>query len=193
MKTKLGFLPALTLLGILLALPSQAQPVCITFGPPPPLNTMYGVPAAQVSGDLAFSTNGIDAYVFNFGLLPAGLAFNRAFTNIAPVSLPGQSLRMININLRFDLRNLAFTVKKVTLSYLDLGGHENLAVNASGLYRGQLAAAPAVLGNANVTVTSAATPPPVSGRTGTVTITGPDIDSFMIGGQEFWIDNVCAQ
>lgn len=191
MKTKHALL--LVPAGILLALPSQAQPVCIGFGPPPPLNTMYGAPAAQVSGDLAFSTNGIDAYVFDFALLPAGTAFNRAFTSNAPVSLPGQSLRMININMKFDFQNLGFPVRKVTLSYLDLGGYENLAVNASATYRGQLAGAPAVLGNANVTVTSAATPPPVSGRTGTVTITGPDIDSFKIGGQEFWIDNVCAQ
>lgn len=177
----------------LLALPSQAQPVCLNFGPPPPLNTTYGLPVGQSSGDLAFSTNGIDAYVYNFSLLPAGTTFYRAYHTQAPVSLPGQSLRTININMLFDLRNLPFTVKKVTLSYLDLGGYENLAVNASGVYRGQIAAAPAILGNSNVSVSSVATPPPVSGRTGTVTITGADIDSFMIGGQEFWIDNVCAQ
>ena len=183
----------LALVGTLFTLPSQAQPVCINFGPPPPLGTTYGAPVGQSSGDLAFSTNGIDAYVYNFSLLPAGTAFYRAYTHMAPVSLPGQSLRTIYINMLFDLRSLGFIVRKVTLSYLDLGGYENLAVNASGVYRGQLAAAPAVLGNANVSVTSAATPPPVSGRTGTVTITGSDIKSFMIGGQEFWIDNVCAQ
>jgi len=182
----------LALVGTLLTLPSQAQPVCVNFGPPPPINTMYGVPAAQVSGDLAFTVNAIDAYVYNFSLLPAGTAFNRALTSMAPVSLPGQSLRTININMLFDLQNLGFPVKKVTLNYLDLGGHENLAVNASGIYRGQIAAAPAILGNANVSVTSAATPPPVSGRTGTVTITSSQIKTFMIGGQEFWIDNVCA-
>ena len=191
MKTKLALL--LAVVGALLALPSQAQPVCVNFGPPPPAGTMYGAPVGQVSGDLAFTVNAIDAYVYNFSLLPAGTAFNRALTSMAPVSLPGQSLRTIYINMLFDLRSLGFVVRKVTLSYLDLGGYENLAVNGSGVYRGQLAAAPAVLGNANVSVTSAATPPPVSGRTGTVTITGPDIESFMIGGQELWIDNVCAQ
>ena len=182
----------LALVGTLLALPAQAQPVCINFGPPPPLNTMYGAPVGQVNGDLAFTVNAIDAYVYNFSLIPAGTAFNRAFTSMAPVSLPGQSLRTININMLFDLRNLGVPVKKVTLNYLDLGGHENLAVNASGVYRGQIAAAPPVLGNSSVRVTSTATPPPVSGRTGTVTIVGSQIKTFMIGGQEFWIDNVCA-
>ena len=39
MKTKHALLPALA--GILLALPSQAQPVCLAFGPPPPLNPPY--------------------------------------------------------------------------------------------------------------------------------------------------------
>ena len=112
---------------------------------------------------------------------------------MAPVSLPGQSLWMTNINMLFDFRNIGFTVKRVKLNYLDLGGYENLAVNGSGIYRGQIAAAPAVIGFANVSVTSFPTPPPVSGRTGTITITGPQITSFLIGGQEFWIDNVCAE
>ncbi|MEA2560297.1 MAG: hypothetical protein QOH06_1801 [Acidobacteriota bacterium] len=190
MKTKPVLL--LALLGTLLALPSLAQPVCVNFGPPPPPGTMYGAPVGQVSGDLAFTVNAIDAYVYNFALLPAGTTFYRANTAWAPVSLPGQSLRTININMLFDLQNLGFPVRRVTFTYLDLGGYENLAVNASGIYRGQIAAAPAVLGNANVSVTSAAAPPPVNGRTGTVTITGPLIKSFMIGGQELWIDNVCA-
>jgi hypothetical protein len=191
MKTKPVLL--LALVGALLALPSQAQPVCINFGPPPPVNTMYGAPAGQVSGDLAFSVNGIDAYVYNFAQLPFGNAFNRAFTTVAPVSLPGQSLRINNINMAFDFRNIGFTVRRVTFSYLDLGGYENLAVNGSGIYRGELTAAPGFLGNANVSVTSTATPPPISGKTGTVTITGSLIKSFMIGGQELWIDSVCAQ
>lgn len=190
MKTKHTLLLALAC--SLLALPSQAQ-VCVKFGPPPAVGTMYGTPAGQVSGDLAFSTSGIDVYVYNFALLPFGTAFNRAYIDLAPVSLPGQSLRTNNINMLFDFRNIGFTVRRVTLSYLDLGGYENLAVNGSGIYRGELTSAPGLLGNANVSVTSAPTPPPISGKTGTVTITGSQIKSFLIGGQELWIDNVCAQ
>ena len=190
MKTKTLLL---TLVGVQLALPSRAQPVCIGFGPPPMVNTLYGAPAGHVSGDLAFSANLIDAYVFNFARLPFGTTFNRAFTTVAPVSLPGQSLRINNINLRFDFQNLGFPVRRVTLSYLDLGGYENLAVNGSGIYRGELTAAPGFPGIATVSVTSAPTPPPVSGRTGTITITGSQIKSFLIGGQELWIDNVCAE
>ena len=40
-------LPALALLATLLARPSQGQPVCVSFGPPPPVNTTYGAPVGQ--------------------------------------------------------------------------------------------------------------------------------------------------
>ncbi|MES1211389.1 MAG: hypothetical protein ABUL63_03540, partial [Acidobacteriota bacterium] len=96
-----------------------------------------------------------------------------------------------NINLLFDFSALGFKVSKVALSYLDLGGYENLAVNDSG-YVGELTAAPPALGGASVTVTNIAVPPPMSGKRGTVTLKGT-VKSMMIGGQELWIDSVCAQ
>jgi len=184
---------AFALLGALLASSSQAQTACVKFGPPPPLGTMYGVPAANVSGDLVLTESGINMHVYNFFKLPMGIAFNRAYTDIAPVSLPGQSIRTNNINLLFDFRNVGFNVRKVTFSYLDLGGYENLSINGSPVYRGELSAAPAVIGGANVSVTNSPTPPPISGKTGTVTITASTIKTVMAGGQELWIDNVCAQ
>jgi hypothetical protein len=175
--------------------PSQAQQVCITFEPPPfPLGTTYGAPVGQVSGDLAFVANGIKGYVFKFIQSNGNPAFNRAFIDFAPVAFsPGQSLRTNNINLRFDFSALGFIPTRVTLSYLDLGGNENLAVNTSGTYVGEITSAPAGLGGASVTVTSVPVPPPMSGKRGTVTIAGPVVKSVMIGGQEFWIDNVCVQ
>jgi hypothetical protein len=191
LKKKLAFL--LPLLAILFALPSQAQ-TCIKFEAPAfPLGTTYGAPVGQVSGDLAFSFNLIDAYVFNFHTFGPGIAFNRAYIDNAPVAFsPGQSLRLNNISLELDLRNLGFTVRRVTFAYLDLGGYENLAINGS-LYVGEITSAPAVLGGANVAVSSTPLPPPRSGKTGTVTITGNIVKSVRIGGQELWIDSVCAQ
>jgi hypothetical protein len=191
-RTKLAALLTVPLLALLLAPPSQAQPACITFEPPLALGTTYGAPVGQSSGDLAFVSSGISAYVHKFNLLPSGTAFNRAFIDFAPVAFsPGQSLRINNINMLFDLSAVGFSVSKVTFSYLDLGGYENLAVNGSGVYVGELTSAPAALGGASVTVTQAALPPPRSGKMGTVTLKGP-IKSFRIGGQELWIDNVCA-
>jgi hypothetical protein len=180
---------ALALLGLLLAVPSQAQPACITFDPLL-LGTVYGAPAGQSSGDLAFTLSGIRVHVVNFHRLPAGFSFNRAHIDIAPAGFgPGQSIRTNNIGLLFDFRALGFNVKKVTFSYLDLGGYENLSVNAAGVYVGELSAAPAVLGGANVTVTSSPVP---GGKTGTVTVKASTLQALMVGGQELWIDSVCA-
>jgi hypothetical protein len=192
-KTKSTILLVLALLGALAALPAQAQPVCIRFEPPDfPLGTVYGRPAGDVSGDLVFSFNLIDAYVYDFNLF-VGTTFNYAFITNAPIAFsPGQSLRVNNINLLFDFRNVGFNVRRVTFSYLDLGGHENLGVNGA-VYVGELKAAPPVIGGANVAVTSTPLPPPASGRFGSVVIQAPTINEVMIGGQELWIDSVCAQ
>ncbi len=166
MKRTIHFtvLSTLILFAILPALPAEAQPVCVTFEPPAfPLGTTYGAPVGQVSGDLAFVSNGISGYVYKFSQV-SGTAFNRAFINVAPVSFsPGQSLRTNNIDLQFDFSGVGFSVKRVTLVYLDLGGYENLAVNGSGVYVGELTAAPAILGGVHVAVTSTPVPPPTLG------------------------------
>jgi hypothetical protein len=190
-KVKPPLLLALVVVGLALAPPSQAQPVCLGFGPPPAAGTTYGAPVGQSSGDLAFSLNGIDVYVYNFSVLPFGTAFNRAYHTNAPVVFsPGQSIRTNNINLLFDFRNVGFTVRRVTFYYLDLGGYENLAVNGA-MHVGELTSAPAMLGGTTVAVTSSPTSP-IQGKRGTVTITGPLVKTVMVGGQELWIDSVCA-
>ena len=186
-------LPIFALLGLLLAAPSQAQPVCVTFEPPLLLGTVYGAPVGQSSGDLAFISNGVRVHVVNFHRLPAGFAFNRAHIDMAPFGFgPGQSIRTNNIGLLFDLRALGFNVSKVSFTFLDLGGYENLLVNAAGVHVGELTAAPAVLGGAAVTVTSTPLAPPASGKTGTVTIKASTLKTVLVGGQELWIDSFCA-
>ncbi len=191
LKLKPASLLVLALLGTLFATPSQAQPVCVTFEAPDfVIGDVYGRPVPQVSGDLAFSSNGIDGYVFNF--LPfLGPTFNVAYITNAPVAFsPGQSLRTNNINLLFDFTNLAFTATKVTISYLDLGGNENLAPNPGGIYVGELSTAPPVINGANVSVSSVSIP---GGKRGVVTITAANVAEVLIGGQELWIDSVCAK
>jgi hypothetical protein len=193
-KTRFTVLFMFLLLGLLSA-SAQALPVCVTFEPPPfPLGTTYGAPVGQVSGDLALVSNNISGYVFKFILSNGNPAFNRAYIDSAPVVFSaGQSLRENNINLWFDFTSLGFIPTKVTFSYLDLGGNENLAVNTSGIYVGELTSAPAGLGGASVSVTSTPVPPPISGKRGTVTVKGPAVKALLIGGQELWIDSVCAQ
>lgn len=107
----------------------------------------------------------------------------------APVSFGSKEvLNTNNITLKFTCLK---TVKPVTITfdYLDMGGTENLYINGK-LYSGELDQAPSSIGIANVTVTSNSVSPPAKGKMGTVTITGL-IKEFKIGGQEFYIDNVC--
>lgn len=120
--------------------------------------------------------NGNDYY--NFGKLVK-----------APVSFGAKEVfNTNNITLKF---NFIYSLKllNITFDYLDMGGTENLSVNGD-LYSGELDKAPGILGQAKITVTSTPIPLPARGKTGTVTITGL-VKEFKIGGQEFYIDNVC--
>lgn len=176
-----------------LAAPARAQS-CVGFEPPLAVGTTYGAPVSQPPATVIFTTNNIPVRIYRFQLMNAGWAFNRAYIDLAPVPFsPNQSIRSNNINLLFDFTQLPFKPKKVTFSYLDLGGYENLSINGSSPYHvGELTAAPAVLGGVNVSVTSTPVPPPMSGKRGTVTLSG-NVTSLLIGGQELWIDQVCAQ
>jgi hypothetical protein len=184
---------AALLLASLAAPPLQAQPACITFEPPLALGTTYGAPVGQPSGALAFTSSGIPVRVYNFRMINGLPAFNRAYIDNAPFPFSsGQSIRTNNINLLFDLTRLPFSAKRVKLVFLDLGGYENLSVNGSPIHVGELTAAPAVLGGATVSVSSAPLPPPLGGKSGTVIIKGA-LRSLMIGGQELWLDQVCVE
>jgi hypothetical protein len=162
--------------------------ICVDFEPPIALGTEYGGPAGHASGTVVITTNGIAVSVADFEL--GGNTFlNLASVDTAPPALgTGQVLRLNNISLDVDLSALPFTAREVRLDFLDLGGTENLAVNGSAVFIGDLASAPPTLGGVAVSVTSS----PVAGGTrGTVVLTGT-VTSLRVGGQELWIDNICA-
>ena len=98
----------------------------------------------------------------------------------------GKIMRLNNINLGFDFTGLGFPVHEVTFEYADLGGFENLSVNGSAMYVGELKTAPDPPGVQLIVNTS----PMPGGEMGTATLKGV-IESLMVGGQEFWLDHVC--
>ncbi len=166
---------------------------CIDFGPPPPAGTLYGSPAGNVSGDVVMvAPNGIEMFVYDFRWMGGGGTFNLARIEMPSVPFgTGQTINTNNINLEFDFSGVGFPVSRVELQYLDMGGFENLGVNGQPvpIYAGELSAAPSPIAGVNVSVTS--TPVP-GGKTGTLVLTGA-VQKLRIGGQEFWIDNVCAK
>lgn len=161
--------------------------ICVRFEAPLAVGTQYGTPAGQHSGDVIFTTNGIPVSVHDFNFAGGGGTFNLALIDVAPFG-SGQSLRTNNINLEFDFGNIGFVPSIVKFEFLDLGGIENIAVNGSPIFAGDFSALPASLGGATISVT---TTPVAGGKKGIVTLVGA-IQKLRIGGQEFWIDNVCA-
>jgi hypothetical protein len=164
--------------------------VCVDFEPPLAVGTEYGAPAGHSSGDVVFTTNGVPVSVHGFSFPGSGGAFGVARIELAPVPFgSGQSIRTSNINLEFDFSKLGFQTSQVQFEVLDLGGLKNLSVNGSPVFAGDLSLAPSLIAGVSVAVSMA----PVSGgNKGTVTLTGA-VQRLGIGGQELWIDNVCAR
>jgi hypothetical protein len=172
--------------------PPRPRPVCVDFDPPQFLaGTQYPSPG-QAPGATVFTTNGIRGSIHPFLLATGASLFEAARIEQPPVFFgSGQAIRTNNITLEFDFGSLPFTPSEVMVAYLDLGGSENLAVNGtpSPIFVGQLPAAPNPIGGAAITVTAA---PVTGGTTGTLILRGP-VKTLRIGGQEFWIDQVCAR
>jgi len=164
--------------------------VCVDFEPPLVLGTKYGTPSGQNPGGLAFTTaNGIPVTVWDFNSINGGSNFGLAYIDSAPLpSGSGQNIRSNNINLEFDFSRLGFQASQVQFEFLDLGGFENIAVNGGPIFAGELSAAPNPINGVNYNIVKN---PVRGGYSGTMTLSGA-VQRVRIGGQEFWIDNVCV-
>ena len=88
--------------------------------------------------------------------------------------------------MEFDYSQSGRTPSIVTVDYIDQGGSENFSVNGSDVFAGEISEVPSEIKGVKVTVTKN------ENGSGTITMVGP-VTSFQVGGQEFAIDNVCAQ
>lgn len=168
------------------ALPPPAGPpaVCLEFNVPP-LGAVFGVPSATPPATLVFVENGIS--VTTRRLFDAALTPYYNFARIEPgVGWlgPDPSAHLNNISLQFGFGGLPFVPSRVDIDYHDMGGFENLTFNGTPLRIGQLDA----LGGGPVAVAWWWAGPNKEGR---VSIAGP-VGHATIGGQELWIDSVCA-
>lgn len=173
--------------------PSRAvlAPVCVSFD-----GFLIGSAAGGIHGDspgdVIFTENGIPGSVHKFHHAPPDPpSFGEATVEAAFTAPAFGSVNIAhtnNINLGFDFTGLAFVPSSVTFDWRDYGGHENLKVNGSGVYIGELTAAPSPMGGAGVSHVWTAG---VGVKQGTTTLTGA-VSTFGVGGQEFYLDNVCA-
>ena len=165
--------------------------VCLDYNVPPVGTQWGGPPVGTPVGSTIFVENNIRASVhtFNDGVTTFyGLA-RVEFPPPQPVGVGPVGLAR-GISYGFDFSALSFVPQTVTFEWLDQGANpiENLRVNGSPLFIGQLHAPPAVWGGAAVTSAWAFVP---NGRRGQITLTGP-VQRILVGGQLIWVDRVCA-
>jgi hypothetical protein len=166
-------------------------PVCVTFDPFA-IGSSAGGPFGDSPGDVIFTENGISVSVHKF-YHPAPNPPSFGVASVQP-AFPGfgsvHIAEINNINLGFDFSGIGFVPSSVTFEWRDHGGHENLKVNASGVYVGELIAAPSPLGGVTVAHVWAWAPGGAF-KQGTTTLTGA-VSTIGVGGQEWYLDNVCA-
>ncbi len=184
-------------------LATGAQAVTFDFEAPAfPLGTTYGTPA-HAPGDVVFSDGGVGASVELF-TLGGFVGFNTAQvtghpgppTSFFPIAInPTQSLTTNNIAMRFDLTGAGSNIRQVTFDYVDLGGDENLRINGFPTLEVAKLKDTEVLAPAGFAISVSEVPVP-GGITGRVRITADPfnaIESVLVGGQEFGIDNFATR
>jgi len=150
-------------------------------GPPPGFAAGVGPLLVRPDGNVSLRP------FLNGGGWTAGGTATIVATNFAAGS-PVQEMNLNNINLHV-VPNPA--VGSVTFAYADFGGNVNLAVNGVLVSLGELMASPGMLGGVNVAVTKIVA---FGYHYGVVTLTGGGgvaINAFAVGGQEFYVDDVC--
>lgn len=169
---------------------AAAAPVCVYFNVPP-LGALFGAPVGTPIGAVVWTENAIPVSVNRFLQITGAWSYNWMRIENAPAVFTlaaGKTGHTNNINAGFDFTGVGFPVNKVTFHWLNLGGYENLSVNGSAIFVGQLSAPPPVIGGAAVATAWA---PVAGGKQGTTTLSGP-ITKMLVGGQEEWLDDVCA-
>ena len=164
-------------------------PACVEFGPPPPSGTIYGSTVGTPPGAVVFVENGVRVSVNKFFHPGGATSYFAARIEPAPAGFGvGQVIRSNNINIGFDYSMVGFVPHLVRFEWRDLGGHENLIVNGAGPFIGELDTPPPAMGGVSVASSSSLIP---GGDQGTTWLQGA-VGKFQVGGQEFWIDRVCA-
>jgi hypothetical protein len=151
----------------------------------------WGSPFGDAPGDLLFVEDGIPVYIGEYQAGTGGWFYNYCEITNALLGFGTANVMLINnvVNL-YDIAATGLISNTVTFEYLDLGGTENLEVNGAPRYVGELDLAPVnIAPGVTCSVVTWAVP---GGKRGEVTLTG-QVDKLVVGGQEFWIDNICVK
>ena len=154
------------------------------------LGDKWGAGSGHGPGDLAFVEDGIPVYL---GLFDGatGMFFDECEVQPALSGMgDGNVMSMINICNIYEIAAVDAMVAEVTFEFLTLGGLENLQVNGAPLFVGDIEMAPAAIAP-GVTYTLV-TYPVAGGLRGEARLVG-EVKELVLGGQEFWVDNICVK
>ena len=150
---------------------------------------LWGGPSGTPPGTVIFSEDGIPVTI---GILDAGGTPTYNYCEVVPAIFgvgTGNVMLINNVTNTYEIHVTGVVTTEVSFVYLDQGGIENLQVNGAPLYVGELDLAPpniapGVICNVSTWMTG-------GGLAGLVTLTG-QVDRLLVGGQEFFIDEVCV-
>ncbi len=142
-------------------------------------------------GGTIFSTGDVDFYIDELHSLSGFVGFNYAMADNSISTFTGSGISLMTNNVTAGLDLSALDVDTLCFDFVDMGGSEELTINGAQFLTpsgyGELVTAPATLGGVSVSVTGSSIG---FGFVGSVVLVG-DVTDLKIGGQEFWIDNVC--
>ena len=156
-----------------------------------PLGTQFDSASGYSSGDDIFVENCIPVSIYNiqFSTTSVGFEYCRIDNDLTGFG-DGNTMKYNNVNLLFDFESLGYEADEVSFEIADLGGIENISVNDTPVFIGEITTAPLnIATDVELNISSISTIS--SGYECVVTLTGP-IRKLLVGGQEFWIDNICA-
>lgn len=157
-----------------------------------PVGTRFGQNFGNTPGQVVLAQDGIQMSFENYLLSSQGymnFVEGQIDGQYAEAYFPSRALSMDNINVRFDFTQVGFDVDRVSLEYVELGPLSNLSVNGQPL----IETFPLNLLPSNVAPGVTMLTELLDASTGRTRLTFfGDIDSVLIGGQEFGVDTVIA-
>lgn len=156
-----------------------------------PLGQTWAASMGAAPGDFLFNEDGIPVFIGEIDWGTGMMGFNECSIATSPIATFGAShvMNLNNVSNEYRISALGITAQSVTFEFLDLGGMENLQVNGSTLYVGDLATFPAAVApGVTLTVTTWAV---AGGIQGEVVLDG-DVQTLLLAGQEFYVDDICV-
>ncbi len=149
-----------------------------------PMGATYGDGYNSI-GDVIFTENDIHVSVEYFEWTSGGTFGNCYVIDGIPTFGTGQAMWTSNINLKFDLNDVPYVTNWISFDYTDGGGHENFSINGLPIFVGELDEVLLPPGF-SMGITD------MGGYKHFEIATEQVITEFLVGGQEFSLDNICV-